>query len=325
MKKAFTLIELLVVIAIIAILAAILFPVFAQAKTAAKKSSSLSNQKQISTSMFLYTSDYDDVYARNDECQLFSSLNPALRTPALNAAAGQGCTPDGSTQFYNRVNHFSWQKWVFPYMKNVDLFFNPVKGRVTGASFGCPAGPWESCGQMFGSYALNLAITGSLNTYDQAVGASNSRIFRNSWTGGTQTALVQPAGTMLFWVTSNPTTSVLPNGFLDGEWTNTSATVYPAVVREHLINDLYDGANDGTLATPKNLIQARTEAGGFNIGYADGHAKFLQAPAMIGQTPTIAEYSPGMSPTAAGLAGSTQRLGAAVNLNLNYPLWGLGF
>ena len=47
MKKAFTLIELLVVIAIIAILAAILFPVFAQAKAAAKKTSSLSNVKEL--------------------------------------------------------------------------------------------------------------------------------------------------------------------------------------------------------------------------------------------------------------------------------------
>jgi prepilin-type N-terminal cleavage/methylation domain-containing protein/prepilin-type processing-associated H-X9-DG protein len=325
MKKAFTLIELLVVIAIIAILAAILFPVFAQAKASAKRTQSLSNQKQISTSMFLYTSDYDDVYARNDECILFSSLNPALRTPALNAAPGQGCTPNGSTQFYNRMNHFSWQKWVMPYVKNVDMFFNPVKGRVTGASFGCPNGPWESCGQMFGSYALNLAITGSLNTYDQSVGANNSRIFRNSWTGGTQTALNNVASTMLFWVTSNPTTSVLPNGFLDGDWTNTTATVYPAVVREHLINDLYDGANDGMMGGGKLLIDARTENGGFNIGYADGHAKYLKAEAMIGLTPTIAEYSPGMSSTAAGLAGSTQRLGTAVNLNINYPLWGLGF
>ena len=49
MKKAFTLIELLVVIAIIAILAAILFPVFAQAKEVAKKTASMSNMKQIGT------------------------------------------------------------------------------------------------------------------------------------------------------------------------------------------------------------------------------------------------------------------------------------
>lgn len=59
-KGAFTLIELLVVIAIIAILAAILFPVFAQAKVAAKKTSSLSNLKQIGTAFVLYIGDYDD-------------------------------------------------------------------------------------------------------------------------------------------------------------------------------------------------------------------------------------------------------------------------
>lgn len=59
--RAFTLIELLVVIAIIAILAAILFPVFAQAKAAAKKISCLSNAKQIGTASMMYNGDYDDM------------------------------------------------------------------------------------------------------------------------------------------------------------------------------------------------------------------------------------------------------------------------
>jgi prepilin-type N-terminal cleavage/methylation domain-containing protein/prepilin-type processing-associated H-X9-DG protein len=59
-RRAFTLIELLVVIAIIAILAAILFPVFAQAKAAAKKTACLSNVKQMGTSTYLYASDNDD-------------------------------------------------------------------------------------------------------------------------------------------------------------------------------------------------------------------------------------------------------------------------
>ncbi|RYG37518.1 prepilin-type N-terminal cleavage/methylation domain-containing protein [bacterium] len=65
-RKAFTLIELLVVIAIIAILAAILFPVFAQAKAAAKKTVDLSNVKQIGTGMFLYAGDSDDMFPRSD-------------------------------------------------------------------------------------------------------------------------------------------------------------------------------------------------------------------------------------------------------------------
>jgi prepilin-type N-terminal cleavage/methylation domain-containing protein len=60
MRRAFTLIELLVVIAIIAILAAILFPVFAAAKKSGKKTVSLSNLKQVSTASILYAGDYDD-------------------------------------------------------------------------------------------------------------------------------------------------------------------------------------------------------------------------------------------------------------------------
>src|SRR5471032_1528852 len=65
-RKAFTLIELLVVIAIIAILAAILFPVFAQAKLAAKKTVDLSNLKEISLGAIMYAGDYDDFFPRND-------------------------------------------------------------------------------------------------------------------------------------------------------------------------------------------------------------------------------------------------------------------
>ena len=61
-RRAFTLIELLVVIAIIAILAAILFPVFAQAKEAAKKTQTLNNFKQVATSMIMYAGDNDDLF-----------------------------------------------------------------------------------------------------------------------------------------------------------------------------------------------------------------------------------------------------------------------
>lgn len=75
-KRAFTLIELLVVIAIIAILAAILFPVFAQAKFAAKKTVDLSNAKEIGTAVKIYLGDSDDTmpifYAYNSDPSIYS-------------------------------------------------------------------------------------------------------------------------------------------------------------------------------------------------------------------------------------------------------------
>jgi len=61
-RWGFTLIELLVVIAIIAILAAILFPVFAQARDKARQASCLSNCKQMGTAWMMYTQDYDETF-----------------------------------------------------------------------------------------------------------------------------------------------------------------------------------------------------------------------------------------------------------------------
>jgi prepilin-type N-terminal cleavage/methylation domain-containing protein len=102
-KKAFTLIELLVVIAIIAILAAILFPVFAQAKAAAKNAATISNLKQIGTSGYLYSNDYDDVVE-----------------PAQNSGDTPPIVffPDGGA-YYEALK---------PYIKNTDIMFDVSRG-----------------------------------------------------------------------------------------------------------------------------------------------------------------------------------------------------
>jgi prepilin-type N-terminal cleavage/methylation domain-containing protein len=85
-SRAFTLIELLVVIAIIAILAAILFPVFAQAKEAAKKTTSISNAKQIGTATIIYAGDYDDYFPMavppNSATGLWNRNGVLMDTPA---------------------------------------------------------------------------------------------------------------------------------------------------------------------------------------------------------------------------------------------------
>jgi prepilin-type N-terminal cleavage/methylation domain-containing protein len=98
-SKGFTLIELLVVIAIIAILAAILFPVFAQAKSAAKKTADLSNQKQLITSCLIYSNDADDFLPGTREYE-----------PYVFAAR------------------------MLPYTKNRDIFKNPASSSPQGAT-----------------------------------------------------------------------------------------------------------------------------------------------------------------------------------------------
>src|SRR5579872_7373104 len=96
----FTLIELLVVIAIIAILASILFPVFAQAKMAAKKIADLSNIKQIGTATAIYQNDYDDSY------ELGTNF------------------PDGPS--YGYMARWSSQQVLGPYIKSVPMFLSAV-------------------------------------------------------------------------------------------------------------------------------------------------------------------------------------------------------
>ncbi len=122
-SHGFTLIELLVVIAIIAILAAILFPVFARARENARRASCQSNMKQMGLAFMQYAQDYDEKMVPAN------AYGPLLMETGINSAGG---TSGG------QYLHL-WEQLVFPYVKSVQVYNCPSEGTIaafTGAYTG---------------------------------------------------------------------------------------------------------------------------------------------------------------------------------------------
>lgn len=171
-KKAFTLIELLVVIAIIAILAAILFPVFAQAKEAAKQTQTLSNFKQTATSFVIYTADNDDTFPNAYVAQRDGLLRTYDTALGLGLYASDWYPYPGVTEANPNGFQYdvAWANSTYPYRKTSGLT-EIVGGTLATVGWSTTTTGYQNIG---------ATMNGLLHTYSA-------------------TAIDNPSGTPLIW------------------------------------------------------------------------------------------------------------------------------
>lgn len=265
-NKGFTLIELLVVIAIIAILAAILFPVFAQAREKARQTSCLSNIKQLTLGWIMYAQDYDENFPQWKWADNYKS-----------SWGDQGPTPNNATTL--------WTNAIFPYVKSAQVY-------------GCPSDARNLTGQQsFGGWFVYddtlIGFPQALLQAKLSYGASEPVTSLNG--ANALAAMDKPAETFLIADMNTPLSGWA--GYND--WLAAEAENAPAndVRRTDVIVRVAFPKGPDCLGTPfsdgggnlyynqdprlsqltPNADSCARHSNGNNIGFGDGHAKFIQA------------------------------------------------
>lgn len=264
-KRGFTLIELLVVIAIIAILAAILFPVFAQARDKARAISCLSNSKQIATALHMYTQDHDEIYPFSTDFGL----------PLYNI---------NGSPIMGRYKY--WGDMLAPYIKN---------GGSSGVGAGGTGnyGPAQRCpnvGTWYTGFAYNIQL--GYFPGSQLGGGRRGAIYE----GVSMASVNRPADLIALVENSVPYAWMRNNlGYVHGSAYGLAYRWFPVTRRNA------DGTDDINLCMtwynwPESARLAGRPGAGENSGrhqfgansvFADGHAKWLKT------GPAICKYEAG--------------------------------
>ncbi len=270
-KRGFTLIELLVVIAIIAILAAILFPVFAQARSKARQVSGLSNAKQVALGILMYAQDYDETFPRAGwECQT-NADDPSIPVGGRN--------PCGGT---------NWQNVIYPYTKNAGIYKSPGDSSNPDWNWGGDSDDFRFNDGNF-SLLINDLLSHTMGTtaagYANPGGTAAAGGQDHFATGLSLAGVNAPSDTILImeghcgW---NKTPSVGLTAAEATLYNGTNVLTTPALKNSRFYKEqtmsgqatgLIAGANYGDWAFIKG---APFYNGGGNVAFTDGHAKWYK-------------------------------------------------
>jgi prepilin-type N-terminal cleavage/methylation domain-containing protein len=277
-RSGFTLIELLVVIAIIAILAAILFPVFAQAREKARAVSCLSNTKQMSLGFMMYVQDYDETFP--------------YWSWWYSSDLGGGPYNDGSS-YAAGFDHWEsfWFNAIYPYVKNSQLYACPsANDRSTILQNAVWGWTGNNTSALMTAHGFQPAMVNAIVNY-----AYNQALAEGNLTNGSPTTLAGmglPAQTMLVADSDTGETNSLPMPSATNPQDPLHSYIISRVAWPNVIPGCWGppilptcGAalNNNGIGEPSQLpypesfyaSQARHSQGD-NLGLADGHSKWVR-------------------------------------------------